>query len=232
MFSSSRSLPNRSWNSRFQKSAALVVATALIGASGCSSGVAPSKAASSAGTGAVVGGVAGAVVGNNSSMGSTTGILSGVAAGAIVGGIVGMVQDAKERKEQDRLAQERAYSQDLARRRKEEAQRRATNEEELQVVQGFRISDMELADAQKKLDDATARLKRLKDERSAALSKKKSLDEAQERTLSTEAEIARMEEELARLKGENAAPSVSTSGASETTPSPNASPSVTVKTAP
>ena len=55
----------------------------------------------------MIGGVGGAVVGNNSSMGSTTGILGGVAAGAIVGGIVGMVQDAREKKEQDRLAQER-----------------------------------------------------------------------------------------------------------------------------
>lgn len=188
---------------RFQKSAALLVALALLGASGCSSGVAPSKTVSGAGTGAVVGGVAGAVVGNNSSLGSGTGILSGVAAGAIVGGIVGMVQDAKERKEQDRLAQERAYSQDQARRRKEDAARRAANEEELAVAQGFRISDLELSDAQRKLDDATNRLKKLKDERSAALNKKKSLDEAQERTLATEAEIARMEEELARLKGEN-----------------------------
>lgn len=207
-----------SLSARFQKSSALVVALALLGASGCSSGVAPSKTVSSAGTGAVVGGVAGAVVGNNSSMGSGTGILSGVAAGAIVGGIVGMVQDAKERKEQDRLAQERAYSQDQARRRKEDAARRAANEEELAVAQGFRISDMELSDAQRKLDDATNRLKKLKDERSAALNKKKSLDEAQERTLATEAEIARMEEELARLKGENPVQPTPAAADSTTTP--------------
>lgn len=217
MRSSSSPLGSSS-NSRFQKSASLLVALAVLGASGCSSGVAPSKTVSTAGTGAVVGGVAGAVVGNNSSLGSTTGILGGVAAGAIVGGIVGMVQDAKERKEQDRLAQERAYSQDTARRRKEDAARRAANEEELAVSQGFRISDMELSDAQRKLDDASNRLKKLKDERAAALSKKKSLDEAQERTLATEAEIARMEEELARLKGEN--PVQPTPASAEPTTSP------------
>jgi hypothetical protein len=218
---------DRPVKSRFQKSSALVLAVALV-AGGCSSGVAPSKSASGAGTGAVVGGLAGAVVGNNSSVGSTTGILSGVAAGAIVGGIVGMVQEAKERKEQDRLAQERAYSQDLAKRRKDEALRRAANEEELQVAQGFRISDMELADAQKKLDDATARLKRLKDERTAALNKKKSLDEAQERTLSTEAAIASLEEELARLKGENPSPA---STATDAAASPGAGANLNAKPA-
>jgi hypothetical protein len=45
-------------------------------------------------------------------------------------------------------------------------------------------------------------LKKLRDERSAALAKKKELDDAHEKTLTTEAEIARLEEELARLKGE------------------------------
>jgi hypothetical protein len=228
--SSSSSPLGRSSNSRFQKSASMLVALAVLGASGCSSGVAPSKTTSGAGTGAVVGGVAGAVVGNNSGLGSTTGILSGVAAGAIVGGIVGMVQDAKERKEQDRLAQERAYSQDQARRRKEDAARRAANEEELAVSQGFRISDMELSDAQRKLDDASNRLKKLKDERAAALNKKKSLDEAQERTLATEAEIARMEEELARLKGENPVQPVPT--AAESTTPPNARTNLNAKPAP
>lgn len=187
----------------FKKLVCIGTTSAVLFAGGCSS-VAPSPAAKAAGTGAVVGGVTGAVVGNNSSLGTTTGVLGGVAAGAIVGGIVGMVQDAKEKKEQDRLAQERAYQQDLARKRKEEAVRRMANEEELAVSQGFRISEMELSDAQRKLDDAANRLKKLKDERAAALNKKKSLDEAQERLLSTEAEIARMEEELARLKGDSA----------------------------
>lgn len=201
----------------FKKIVCIGTTSAILFTAGCSS-VAPSPAAKAAGTGAVVGGVTGAVVGNNSSLGTTTGVLGGVAAGAIVGGIVGMVQDAKEKKEQDRLAQERAYQQDLARKRKEEATRRAANEEELAVAQGFRISEMELSDAQRKLDDAANRLKKLKDERAAALNKKKSLDEAQERLLSTEAEIARMEEELARLKGDSVpADSTAKQGASNST---------------
>jgi hypothetical protein len=205
-----------------QKVACLALAAALIASSGCSSAPA-STPAKSAGTGALIGGVGGAVVGNNTSMGSTTGILGGVAAGAIVGGIVGMVQDAKERKEQDKLAQERAYSQDLARKRKEEAARKAANEEELAIAQGFHISEMELADLQKKVDDRTNKLKALQAERATALNKKKSLDEAHERLLTTEAEIARLEEELARLKGEGAAnptntPDTSADGSARATP--------------
>jgi hypothetical protein len=182
----------------------LITATAVAGLSGCSSGVAPSKTATGAGTGAMIGGVGGAVVGNNSSMGTGTGLAAGAAAGAIIGGIVGMVQDAKDRKEQDRLAQERAYQQERAKKLAEEARLKASMEEELAVAEGFRISDLELSDAKRKLEGAEERLKRLRDERSAALAKKKQLDEANEKTLQTEAEIARLEEELARLKGEEA----------------------------
>ena len=185
----------------------LITATAVAGLTGCSSGVAPSKTATGAGTGAMIGGVGGAVVGNNSSMGTGTGLAAGAAAGAIIGGIVGMVQDAKDRKEQDRLAQERAYQQERAKKLAEEAKLKASMDEELAVAEGFRISDLELSDAKKKLESAEDRLKRLRDERSAALAKKRQLDEANEKTLQTEAEIARLEEELARLKGEEAAAS-------------------------
>jgi hypothetical protein len=174
----------------------------MVGVAGCSSGVAPSKTASGAGTGALIGGAGGAIAGNNSSMGTGTGLVGGAAAGALIGGIVGMVQDAKDRKEQDRLAQERAYQQELAKRRAEDAKSKAALEEELAIAEGFRISDLELNDAKKKLESASDRLRRLRDERAAALAKKKELDEAQEKTLSTEAEIARLEEELQRLKGD------------------------------
>lgn len=185
-----------------RKLVALGTAVAVLTLSGCSS-VAPSKTTKGAGTGAVLGGVGGAVVGNNSSMGSGAGIVGGAAAGAIIGGIVGMVQDAKDRREQDRLSQERAYQQELAKKRAEEAKLKASLDEELAIAEGFRISDLELNDAKKKLEEANERLKRLRDERSAALAKKKELDEAHEKTMTTEAEIARLEEELARLKGED-----------------------------
>lgn len=181
----------------------MALAVALAGVSGCSSGVAPSKTATGAGTGAAIGGLGGAVVGNNSSMGTGTGLAAGAVGGALIGGIVGMVQDAKDRREQDRLAQERAYQQELAKKRAEEAKLKASMDEELAIAEGFRISDLELNDATRKAEAAAERLKKLKDERSAALAKKKALDDANEKTLSTEAEIARLEEELARLKGDD-----------------------------
>jgi hypothetical protein len=163
--------------------------------------------------GTAAGAGVGAIVGSNSSMGTTTGVLGGAAAGALVGAVVGMTQDMKERKEQDRLAQERAYQQELARTREAEARFKAAMEEELAAAQGFRISDKELSEAQQLVDDATQRLTRLREERAAAIAKKKALDEAQERLLMTEAEIARLEEELARLKGE---PQVGGTGSTDT----------------
>lgn len=187
--------------SSFQKLTVLGLAGAMLGLSACSS-VAPSKTATGAGVGAAAGGLGGAVIGNNSSLGTGTGAAIGVGAGALVGGIIGMVQDAKDRKEQDRLAQERAYQQDLAKRRSEEARKRAEADEEIAIAQGFRITDLELADAQKKRESAEAALKRLKDEKAAALARKKTLDSDRDKTLQTEAEIAKLEEELARLKGD------------------------------
>ena len=175
-----------------------VCAALIIGITGCQ--VAPSKTVKGAGTGAaagaVVGGLASSATGGNSSQG----LLAGAGAGAIIGGIVGLTQEMKDRKEQDRLAQERAYQQELARKRAEEAKNRALLDEELAVAQGFQISDLELNEAQKKVDSAANRLAKLREERNAALSKKKALDEANEKLLSTEAEIVRLEEELARLK--------------------------------
>lgn len=183
--------------------AVFLLAAALV-ASGCQ--VAPSKTVKGAGTGAAAGAVVGGLAGSGSSSGSGTGMLAGAAAGAVIGGAIGMVQDMKERKEQDRLAQERAYQQELARKRAEEASAKASFDEELAVAQGFRISDLELNEAQKKVDDASSRLNRLREERNTALSKKKALDEAQDRLLATEAEIARLEEELSRLRGETPEP--------------------------
>ena len=87
-------------------------------------------------------------------MGGATGALGGAAAGALVGGIIGMVQDARDRKEQDRLAQERAYQQENAKKKAEEAKFKAEMDEELAIAQGFRISDIELNDAKKKLETA------------------------------------------------------------------------------
>lgn len=191
---------------KLRKVIGLGTAVALIGLTGCSSGVAPSRTVSGAGTGALVGAGGGALVGSSSSMGTGTGAAIGAGAGAIVGGIVGMVQDARDRKEQDRLAQERAYQQELAKKRQEEVKLRAEMDEELAIAQGFRISDLELNDATKKMEVANEKLKKLMDEKAGALARKKQLDETREKTLAAEAKAAQLEEELARLKGDDALP--------------------------
>ncbi|MDQ5978599.1 MAG: hypothetical protein QG602_1573 [Verrucomicrobiota bacterium] len=202
----------RASNVMRRSSTGSVMAALLICVAGCQ--VAPSKTVTGAGTGAaagaVVGGLAGSASGNTSQ-----GVLAGAGAGAIIGGIVGLTQEMKERKEQDRLAQERAYQQELARKRAEEAKTKALLEEEMAVAQGFQISDLELNEAQKKVDSAAGRLAKLREERTAALSKKKALDEANEKLLATEAEIVRLEEELARLKN---APVESTSATTASAP--------------
>jgi DNA repair exonuclease SbcCD ATPase subunit len=145
-------------------------------------------------------------------MGTGTGAAIGAGAGAIIGGIVGLVQEAKDRKEQDRLAQERAYQQDLAKKRSEEARRKAEIDEELAVAQGFRISEIELNEAQKKLDAVKAKQKALEDEKAAAKARKLALDDAKSKTLEGEAKIAQLEEEIARLKGEEAPKNASATG--------------------
>ena len=197
----------------------LISALSVAGMTGCQ--VAPSKTIKGAGTGltggAVVGGVVGGATGNTSK-----GVLAGAAAGTIIGGIVGLTQELKERKEQDRLAQERAYQQELAKKRGEEAKAKAELDEELAIAQGFQISDMELNEAKAKVDNASSRLAKLREERNNALAKKKSLDEAQEKLLSAEAEIARLEEELARLKG--AAPDKATADATGILPATSTRP--------
>jgi hypothetical protein len=111
----------------------------------------------------------------------------------------------KEKSEQDRLAQERAYQQELARRRAEEAKRKAAMDEELAIAQGFQISDYELTQIQERAREQEERLKELRAKRAEALSKKKALDDANEKILSASAEIEYLERELAELSGEEAA---------------------------
>jgi LysM repeat protein len=181
-----------------------VTAACFLLATGCS--VAPSKTTKGATTGAIAGAVGGAVIGNNTGSGNAaSGAAIGGAAGAAVGAIVGAIGEAKERSEQDRLAQERAYQQELAKKRAQEAKFKAAIDEELAVAEGFRISEQELNQVTARANDLEARLKKLQEERQAALRKKQELDTAQNRIASAEAEIERLEAELAELRGQAAA---------------------------
>jgi hypothetical protein len=174
----------------------------LLLGTGCSSTT--SKTMSGAGTGAAAGAAVGGVAtALGAGSGNTTqGILIGGAAGAVIGGLVGLSQEMKEKKEQDRLAQERAYQQELARRRAEEAKRKAAMDEELAIAQGFQISDYELQQIQDEAREQEERLKELRAKRAEALARKKALDDANEKILSASAEIEYLEKELAELSGE------------------------------
>jgi uncharacterized protein YcfJ len=183
-----------------QKSTLLVVMSALILGSGCSSTT--SKSMSGAGTGAAVGAAVGGVAASASGGNTTQGLLIGGAAGAVIGGLVGLSQEMKEKSAQDRLAQERAYQQELARRRAEEAKRKATMDEELAIAQGFQISDYELQQIQDEARKRDERLKELRAKRAEALGRKKALDDANEKILTSSAEIEYLERELAELSGE------------------------------
>ena len=187
----------------------------LAGLTGCS-GVAPSRPAKGAGVGALTGATAGAVAASATGGNQAKGLIVGGAAGALIGGVVGLAQEAKERSEQDRIAQDRAYQQDVSRRRAEEAKLRAELDEELAASQGFRISDIELAEAQRRAEEAAEKVKKLREERATAIGRTKSLQEAQERRLADEAEAARLEEEIARLKGQTVDPSMAAGGTSTT----------------
>jgi len=180
---------------------ALVSLSTLVLASGCQ--VAPSKTVKGAGVGAGTGALAGAAIGNNSGSGSGgTGAAIGAAAGAAVGAAVGLVQEIKERAAQDQLAQERAYHQEVARRRQEEARLKEQLDEELAIAQGFRITDAELSDAERRANETSARLAELKAEREWALNRKKQLDDTEAKIAAEAAEILRLEKELAELRGE------------------------------
>lgn len=182
----------------FPVGAAVVSLTFL---SGCA--VAPSRTTKGATTGAAVGAVGGAIIGNNTGSGNAAGgALAGGLAGAVVGGVVGAIQEGRERTEQDRLAQERAYQQELAKRRAAEAKFKAAVEEELAVAEGFRISEVEIAQVTDRAEDLEAQLKQLQEERQAALNRKTQLEEAEERINSAAQEIQRLEAELAELRGD------------------------------
>lgn len=178
----------------------LVVMSALILGSGCSSTT--SKSMSGAGTGAAAGAALGGVAASASGGNTTQGLLIGGAAGAVIGGLIGLSQEMKEKSAQDRLAQERAYQQELARRRAEEAKRKAAMDEELAIAQGFQISDYELQQIQEEARERDEKLKELRARRAEALARKKALDDANEKILTTSAEIEYLERELAELSGE------------------------------
>lgn len=164
---------------------------------GCA-GPAASKTVKGAGTGAAIGAVGGLVTGQDAG-----GIAAAGAAGALVGATIGAVAESKERKRQDTLAQQRAYNQAIAMQKRAIDKEKAALQEELEIAEGFRISNAELEEMSGRAESAEERLKALQDRRQAAIDRKNALDEMEQREKDALAEIERLERELEALEAEN-----------------------------
>lgn len=178
----------------------LIIASALVCLAfqtGCT-GPAASKTVKGTTTGAAIGAIGGAVAGQDAG-----GIAAAGVAGAVIGGVIGGIQESKERKRQDTLAQQRAYNQSIAMQKRAEEKEKARLQEELDVAEGFRISATELDEITSRAETAESKLKALQAKRDAALDRKKSLDEMEQREKDALNEIKRLEKELAELEGTN-----------------------------
>ena len=164
---------------------------------GCA-GPAASKTVKGVGAGAAVGAIGGALTGQD-----TGGIAALGVAGAAVGATIGAIQEGRERKRQDTLAQQRAYNQSIAMQKRAIDKEKATLQEELDIAEGFRISNEELEEMTGRAETAEGRLKVLQAKRQAAIDRKNALEEAEEREQDALAEIDRLEKELAELEGNN-----------------------------
>ena len=176
---------------------ALVSLSLMIFQWGCA-GPAASKTVQGAGAGAAVGAIGGALTGQEAG-----GIAALGVAGAAVGATIGAIQEGKERKRQDTLAQQRAYNQAIAMQKRAIDKEKATLQEELDIAEGFRISNEELEEMTGRAETAEGRLKILQAKRQAAIDRKNALEEAEEREQDALAEIARLEKELAELEGDD-----------------------------
>ncbi len=175
--------------------AATVSVLILVFQWGCA-GPATSKTVKGGGTGALVGAGAGALAG-----GDTGTIAAAGAAGAIVGATIGAIQQNKEARRQNELAQQRAYSQAIAVQKRNQDKEKAQIQEELDIAEGFRISDAELDEMTARAESAEEELKALQAKRTAALERKKTLDEMEQRERDALAEAERLRRELEELEG-------------------------------
>lgn len=172
----------------------LLLATALVFQAGCA-GPAASKTVKGAGIGGTVGALGAAATGQD-----LGGIAAVGAAGAAIGAAIGAVQERRENKRQDTLAQQRAYNQAIAMQKRAIEKEKADLQEELAIAEGFRITQEELDEMNLRAETAESRLKALQAKRDEALGRKKSLDELEQREKDAQAEAARLEKELADLE--------------------------------
>ncbi|MBK1877002.1 hypothetical protein [Pelagicoccus mobilis] len=173
----------------------LLASAAMIFQTGCA-GPAASKTVKGATMGGAVGAVGGLVAGQDAG-----GIAAAGVAGAAVGTVVGAVAQNRENKRQDTLAQQRAYNQAIAMQKRAQEKEKAQLHEELEIAEGFRITQEELDEMTTRAESAEEQLAVLQKRRDAAIERKRSLDELEEREREALAEAARLEKELAELEG-------------------------------
>ncbi len=174
---------------------ALIAAAVLIFQTGCA-GPSASKTAKGATVGGAVGAVGGLVAGEDAGGVATAGL-----AGAAIGTVVGAIAQNRENKRQDTLAQQRAYNQAVAMQKRAQEKEKAELKEELEIAEGFRITQEELDEMTSRAESAEAELAALQKRRDAAIERKRSLDELEQREKEALAEAARLEKELAELEG-------------------------------
>lgn len=146
--------------------------------------------------GGAVGAVGGLVTGQDGAGIATAGL-----AGAAVGTVIGAVAQNRENKRQDTLAQQRAYNQAIAMQKRAQEKEKAQLQEELEIAEGFRITQEELDEMTSRAETAEEQLAKLQKRRDAAIERKRQLDELEEREREALMEAARLEKELAELEG-------------------------------
>lgn len=182
-------------NALYTTPLAILTAAVLVFNSGCA-GPAASKTVKGATVGTVVGAAGGALAGGDGGEIAAAGL-----AGAAVGTVVGAIQQNRENKRQDNLAQQRAYNQAIAMQKRAQEKEKAELQEELEIAEGFRITSEELDEMTTRAESAEAQLAQLQKKRDAAIERKRKLDELEEREREALAEAARLERELAELEG-------------------------------
>lgn len=170
-------------------------AAALVFQTGCA-GPAASKTVRGATTGAAVGAVGGLVTGQDAGGIATAGL-----AGAAVGTVIGAVAQGRESRRQDTLAQQRAYNQAIAMQKRAQEKEKSQLQEELEIAEGFRITQEELDEMSSRAESAEEQLAILQKKRNDAIARKRDLEDLEEREREALAEAARLEKELADLEG-------------------------------
>lgn len=174
---------------------AIMAVVALLFQSGCA-GPAASKTVKGATMGGAVGAVGGLIAGEDAGGIATAGV-----AGAAIGTVIGAVAQGRENKRQDTLAQQRAYNQAIAMQKRAQEKEKAQLHEELEIAEGFRITEEELDEMTSRAETAEEQLAILQKRRDDAIERKRQLDELEEREKEALAEATRLEKELAELEG-------------------------------